>query len=297
MKQHNWSRKSMVALGVATSVWVTSAHAHMLWVNVIEARESGHYLSFIGYGHVLPMEETLVPEYGAVKLDHYDLIAPDGRRVPLGIPDTTIPARAQPAPGVTLQHGGDIGLRKVTLDKDAPAGTWQVAAATPMSFFVRYRDKQGKDKFASTPTREIGDLDKVLSATVYANFVKSQFTVGDGEPGAVKPAGHALELVPQSDLRNVRIGDSVRFKVLLAGRPLKDYGAYFTARSMSFGIDQLQHAQLKNGSGEIRVPAAGQWRVEVMKQGPTADFPGLEQYRADWDEAELAASFTFHVLP
>jgi hypothetical protein len=282
-----------------TLLWMLPApgEAHQLWINVIESQEGGHYLAFVGHGHVLPMEETLVPDYGAVVLDHYDLIAPDGTRASLRVPDQSIPAKQQIGAGATVQDGGDIGLRKITLEEESPAGTWQLAAATPMSFFVRYKDRTGVERFASTPVAQIKDLGSVVTSTVYANFMKAQFITGDGEPAQPAPIGHALELVPQSDLRQVRVGDTVRFKVLLYGKALKDYGAYFTARSMSFGLNQLQHAPLRNGTGEIRIPAAGQWRVEVMKQGPTADFPGMEQYRGDWKSAEVAATFTFHVLP
>lgn len=277
---------------------VLPSQAHSLWVNVIKSEESGHHLSFIGHGHLLPTEETLVPDWGAVKIEHYDLIAPDGRRASLGIPDQTVPPIDKTGNGASVQAGGDIGLRKIVFEPKAAAGVWQIAAATPLSYFVRYKDKSGVERFAGTPIKDIPDLGSVVSSSVYANYMKTQLTIGEVKVVTpTPPLGHALELVPQSDLGTVRAGDTVSFKVLLSGRPLKDYGAYFTARSMSFGIDQVQHARLKGGVGSLRVPSAGQWRIDVSKEAAPAEFHGMEHYATEVQELSLSASFTFDALP
>lgn len=280
-----------------TIIWSVSLLSHELWVSHVESVEGGHHMAFIGYGHRMPLEDSLVDDWGAIRLDHYDLISPENKKIPLGIPDTS-PVAVHPArQGVIVQESADLGLRKIKLDSDAEEGVYQIAGGTPMTFFTRYRDKNNRVAFAEVRPEKIEDLKEVIRTSVYGMYFKTQFYHGEAADKPVAAVGHPLEIVPVSHLQGVQVGARVTFKVLSNGRPLRDQGAYFLARNMAFDIDQPIHVKLINGEGVLRLPIGGDWRIDAYKEAPPEDFAGMDEYEGKVMSVSHSASFTFFVSP
>ena len=286
-----------IVIGSLLLIGSLSVQAHGLWLNHIESVEGGHHMVFIGFGHAFPLEDTMVDDWGAVHMEHYDLITPKGKKISLGIPEITpLSIKEQPG-GISVQEGADIGLKKLRLGDKAEQGIYQIAGGTPMTYFTSYKNKKGRVTFAEVPPDQIEDLAEVVKTSAYAMYVKTLFYNGESSFKQPDNVGHPLEIVPLSNLKGIKAGDRVSFKVLINGRPMKDYGAYFLARNMAFGIDQMIHVKLINGEGELRLPTGGQWRIEAAKEAPPEEFRGMDEYEGKVMMVSLSASFTFHAEP
>lgn len=269
-------RKSILVLAAAlAAAHSLSADAHTLWVNVVP--EAGkHVITSIGYGDTLPGSEILTPDWGAMLIESYDLVSPDGKADPLGLPKPVIQEKRALETGLTVQVDPDIGVRKVAIGAGARKGTYQVAARTPLVRVVHYRDKQGKDRYSDQPVAKLKDVAEVLETRLEMNLMKAAFVVGGWSDPA--PLGQPLEIVPLTDLSEARVGDVARFKVLLNGKAWvpAEGEAYLTAHNASFGNRWAIHSTLQAGEGEFRLPAAGQWRVDVAFRGRNTE---VDAYR------------------
>lgn len=84
-----------------------------------------------------------------------------------------------------------------------------------------------------------------------------------GEPGATrrdwaKPIGATLEIVPEQDPLNLRIGDYLGVKILRAGVPLENFAVNFVAADQS--QDHVVFTDL-NGRAQITLEANGLWLI------------------------------------
>jgi uncharacterized GH25 family protein len=148
-----------------------------------------------------------------------------------------------------------------------------------------YLNEKGRKKWAQKAMDEVRDATKVLAGMKYKSYAKAFFTVG-GEWSRPEPVGYDLELLPLTDLSGVRAGDVVRFEVSLMGKPLSTSPEksleYITAHSNAFGGPDgfFLASMLHNGKGQFRMPAAGQWVVNVYTsmdvdpEGPYRDLAG-----------------------
>ncbi|WP_031386394.1 DUF4198 domain-containing protein [Desulfonatronum thiodismutans] len=292
-------RKTIVFTVLAVLLSVVSARAHSLWINVFEshAHQPPHAMVSLGWGHVLPMDDILNSPSGNIALDRFELIDPAMART-----DLLMPGQASGEPVLTTGNfdlfAADMALQKVALKKDGAEGVYQLSAVSTASFFTQYMDTQGRPRLQMKPRDEIQDIQKILMSVKYQAFAKSFLTVGAWTDPA--PLGHGLEIIPRTDLSNLRIGDLVEVDVLFHGQPLTATAKsieYITAQGSGFGQSDgfSLFSYIINGKAQFRVQSAGQWMISVShKDDVTPDGP-LKDLVGKADQVYHGASLTFTV--
>ena len=263
--------KKITTLAIAlvfSAILSSQATAHSLWVNVHESftHPPGHAMVSLGWGHVVPMDDFLMSEAGAVTIERYDLVGPDGSATPMGLPVIKQEKVIDSKTGMAIVPG-DLGLRKVALTKETQPGTYAVVAESKASFFTGYVDENGKHKMTTKGMDEIKGAKSFDFSTQYKAVAISYIGIKKWtQPVA---AGHDLELLPATDLSRVRAGDLVKFTATLKGIPLNsDMEAirYLVMTSNTFGgpDNYMLSAYIMDGKAQIRVPTAGEWMVSVL---------------------------------
>jgi uncharacterized GH25 family protein len=240
-----------VIVGLLLIGFSSQAAAHSLWINLNESytHPPGHAIVSLGWGHVIPMDDLLVSKAGSLQLATFDLIDPDMNRTGLTLPSTKAEEIIEAQSGMTVQ-AGDLGIRKLALTKETKPGTWQTVATSKENFFTKYIDNKGRQRMAQTTMDQITNVKQVI---------------------------FSVKLMPLTDLSKVHAGDLVGFDVSFMGKPLSVKGdkiEYMTATSNTFGgPDNFSlFSYLQNGKAQFRMPAAGQWVVNVyVKQEVTKD--------------------------
>jgi uncharacterized GH25 family protein len=201
--------------------------------------------------------------------------------------------------GMTAQCG-DMGIRKLSLTDKTKPGTYQVVAASKESYFTMYLDKKGKRKMGMKPLDEVRGAHKVLFSVKYKSFAKAFFAVKNWTDP--KPLGFDLEIMPMTDLSNVHVGDVVPFQISLMGKPFSmgaDTIEYMTAHSNSFGGPDgfFLSAYILNGNAKFRMPAAGQWVVNVYVRQEVTPESDLKELVGKCTTVYYAGTISFNVKP
>ncbi|KIX10961.1 DUF4198 domain-containing protein [Dethiosulfatarculus sandiegensis] len=290
-----------LVLGLAMLFIAESASAHMFWVNAFKSEHHfpNYVTTTIGYGHALPIDDFLISGKDTIKVGEYFVAGPKGKRSDLHLAK---PAYYKPEPlskGLSAQPGS-LSANKIILSKDAAKGTYQVAAVVEPTCFTIYKNQKGRTKFALKGMDEIKDLKKTILGMACFFSGKSFFTVGSWTKP--EPLGLDLEILPQDDLSDVHVGDLVKFRVLLNGKPLSSSFKgieSISAQSPSFGASDGNEitCKLHNGMGKIRVPAAGQWVVKVWTQKKVSQDPKMAKFKNKAQVLYYASSVTFSVKP
>lgn len=288
------SRLPSLFAGAASMLLAANAHAHTMWINVIPEHER-HVLAYIAYGDAMPGSELLTPDWWPMHVERFELVAPDGARSTLGEPQLLTAQKQSLASGLQVQAGGDIAQRKFIIGPTTAKGTYQLAARTPVARVVFYVDAQGQQHYVDANLSKVPDGVTITRIQLGVNFMKAVFAVGGWTEPA--PLGLPLEIVPLSDLHAAGVGDKVRFKVLLNGKPLNpsEGEAHISAYNMSFGDRWGLVSELKYGEGEFRVPVAGLWRVDANFRGRSPDVDEMRKLEAL--PVSMETSFVFNVTP
>ena len=293
-------KKSLAVTTLLVCLAIASpATAHKLWVNLYksDAHKPAHAIASIGYGHVLPMDDIAK----AINLESYSLVDPDAKVTPLALPAESKQAPQKIKSSQMMITGGDVGARKITIPKESKPGTYQVALVGKDNYYTNFVDQKGRKRWATKSMDQLKDAKKVLGAMFYKCYAKSYFTVEKwSQP---KPLGHDLEIMPLTDLSNVRVGDKVNFKITFMGKPLtsnplKDF-EYITATSNTFGgPDKFTLAAIIfGGKGRFRIPTAGQWVVSVWHRQVVAGNPDLKHLAKKCHTVLRSATISFNVKP
>ncbi len=291
-------------ISIAIFYLSSTAFAHNFFVNITEsmAHPPGSIVTNIGWGHGLPMHDFFTGD----KLKTYGIYDPDLKKM-------NFPFDPKANSGIEKNKGkadsnfpggnmlsGDMYCRNVRFSKDAPQGTYQVAATTNKIQFSVWKNAKGRKKWGRITLDKIKGAKTIEMCLQYQSFAKSFVKVGKWtEP---KPLGHDLELIPLTDLSQVRVGDEVTFKVLLLGKPvrpdkngqpnLKAYGELYGADG-SYGL----RGRISNGIAKIRVTAPGRWLASVNMTKPVNKENGPKELIGKALETGYNASATFFVRP
>ena len=285
-------------LGTIFTLIVSSATAHTLWVNAFKSQGHlpAHVLCSIGWGHTTPLDD--LPQM--VKLTSYTLYGPDLKETPLPMPV------AKPSDSFDTDNGltvvsGDIGARKIILKEGCKPGTYQVGVKSQDNYYTHYLNKNDQTKWAMKPKDEVTDAKKLFRGMLYRATAVSYFTVEKWQ--VPQSLGYDLEILPLTDLSDIRAGDLVQFRILFRGKNLNTSPEvsieYITAASDSFGGSDsfTLSCPIFDGKGQFRMPAAGQWLVNVYtRQEVTAD-NDLKHLVKKCDTALFSSSITFKVNP
>ncbi len=281
--------------------FASPVRAHTLWVNLYEsfAHKPEHIITSLGWGHTVPMDDILDREV-PIPLDAYELFGPDMERNALPLPVLEKEKKKiKNGSGLEILCG-DLGARTFTLTDKTRPGTYQVTAVTRANYYSMYLDKEGKRKWASKPMDEIEGAQKVLSGMKYKAFAKAFFAIKNWTDP--KPLGHDLEIMPETDLSNVHVGDLVPLGVLFTGKPLvgtPENMHYITATSNTFGGPDgfFLAARVWNGKAQFRMPTAGQWVVNIYVIQDVAKDPALKNLKGKCSSVWYAGTLSFQVKP
>lgn len=292
----NTIQKTLLGLLFSTS----SLFAHALWINSFESSlgHGGRYtMVSVGWGHELPMGDKLNSTNGKIAINDFNFYEPDLKKHKLYKP-VFKPQKA------TLENKGfdifkaDLATQKIALKEEAKKGVYQFEVKTKPTYYTMYLDSKNRQRLKLKPIDKLKDVKKVIASFKYQGYAKSYLTVDKWkEPKAL---GHDLEIIPLTDLSNVKVGDLVEFKVAFKGKPVSNGPKgirYATFWSSTFGQDDgvRLYAYIKNGKTSFRVPSNGQWIVNThTEQNVTKDNEVKELY-GKTKALMNAASITFKV--
>lgn len=293
---------SISAIAVAGLLNSTPAHAHDFFVSTVQStgHPPGHFTAIIGWGHALPIDSFLAGN----RLKSYSLYDPQMNKIDFPFdPETNMVGENSKGvdypdlPGVNIRSG-DIFSRQVSFTNDSPRGTYQVAAVKKRTQFSVWKDSKGKQRWGRKPMDEIKDAKEILVSRIYQSFAKAFATHGKWtQPEAL---GHALEIIPLTDLSQVKKGDFVSFRVLKMGKPVQTDGATEKPVLELFG-NHFCHdkkcgviGRIRNGIATIRIPEAGQWIAIVKIRTPVTKKAGPKHLVGKFLEVGYHSTITFN---
>ncbi len=276
-----------------------TAQAHSLWINCFEshAHKSHHAMLSLGWGHALPMDDTLNSPNGRIAVDRFEIFDPAMGRTDLIKPPFNVAKPEAQTTNFDL-FAADLAARKIALKEGSAKGVYQMSAVSTPNFYTRYIDKDGKPRLKMKPRDEVKDIAKIIMSVKFQAFAKSYMTLGLwADP---EPLGHGLEIIPRTDLSNLRHGDLVEVDVLFYGEPLTTTAKsleYITASSAGFGQPDgfALMSYIMDGKARFRVQSSGQWAIMVNhKDDVTPDGP-LKDLLGKASQVYHSASLTFTV--
>jgi uncharacterized GH25 family protein len=259
-----------------------SVLAHNLWLN------PGNYYPQvgstvdigIGWGHKYPANRT-DQEFKEGRMEEIKAVDPDGLTVNL------------------VQES--VSLYKLKVEK---AGAYLVTARIKPGFFTKTPDG-----------RKWGDKKSVPDPIKCTNFhieAKTVIIAGGDEKNLSRAAGQTLELIPFTDLHNLKKGDKFTVKVLFEGKPLSgipiratyagfegaDVGGHAPSEKSGPGKDvrkgpgqappekghhPVRHFPVKtvsDGQGQavVQLDKAGYWMIMLSHRPPYPDKETCDEY-------------------
>jgi uncharacterized GH25 family protein len=220
---------------------------------------------FIGYGDSLPVDEFV---HGK-EIERYECQKPSGSTVRLKLEDHSLQAN------------------EVKLDEP---GIYQFLAIRKPTFFSRIKGPDGKFSVQRVPKT---DVKLTPGSTIEASgrsqvFLKAIATVGEVSGKAAARLGHALEIVPLTEVDQLRVGHPARFQVLHEGHPLPKVKVTLVSvvANLRGGAEKEVEADAE-GIVELKLGEPGTWVLEVSHKAP-ASGDARESYDQEFYYASLA---------
>ncbi len=215
-------------------------------------------------------------------------------------PDRIVAARVVTADASVAVR--NLSVRGTSLRLDHPAtGTGQHLVGVQLvprsvrespASFRRYLDLEGAPEARLRYERE-GLLPRVGGDSItrrYAKYAKTVIEVGRGPRAFQRRLDHPLEFVPLSDPAALRVGDTLRVRLVLLGTPAT--AAYLHAGSVPVAPSALTDTATArraaasdvklqtdaSGVASVVVTRPGLWNVRTLQIVPAAKGSG-----ADWD--------------
>lgn len=178
-----------------------------------------------------------------------------------------------------------------------PAGSYVIAMVTnyatsdlPALRFNDYAKVEGLTPILEARTRA-GTTDRP-GREIYSRRAKAIVEVGDGDAGAAavtRALGLSLEITPMRNPYRMGKDRTLPVQVLFEGRPLA--GALVKLNSLEFDMKPVAERRTDAaGRATFRVPATGDWQLNVIWSKPIAGDP-----RGDFDTT--FSSLTFGYFP
>jgi uncharacterized GH25 family protein len=293
--------KATCSILALTALCASSVSAHALWVNINEsfAYPPGHVITSLGWGHAMPLGDFLSSKSGNLEIEQYCLVGPDNSISKIVLPDIKHEASTTSKTGMSIVPG-DLGLRKISLTDKTMLGTYQVAAESKATYFTGYVDAKGNNRMATKPMDKIKDAQSFNFSMRYKTMAKSYFSIKKWTPP--KPFGYDLEIMPETDMTNVKAGDLVKFSVTLKGTPLtcdRKGIHYLHMTSNTFGgpDNYMLAAYIMNGKAQIRVPTPGAWCASVTVEKVVTKDNQLKELAKKCQSINYAATVSFTAKP
>jgi len=283
---------------LAAVLGLSSLSAHTFWVTSTGSFEHapGHALVGLGWGHVLPFDDRL--NSGRVHVDEFSITSPDNEKTLLKVPtDEGIEATNETKDFEVFD--ANVGLQKIGLKKDSTKGTYLIHAKQKPTFYTHFIDTKDRKRIKLTTKDKIKNIKKVLFSVKWEGYGSSYLTLGKWSEQKAKNKG--FEIVPKSDLSNLKAGDMVEFEVLFYGKPYDKVAKKGEAKLTLFSnpISQGEGLSLTapvyKGIAKFAVPSKGQWMImaildqKVKKEGELKDLHGKV------NSVMFSSTLTFHV--
>ncbi len=264
------------SITLATVLSLSSLSAHSLWINSFESfnHKPGHTTVSLGWGHALPLDDILNSPNGKVLVEEFSIVSPSGEKMNLNIPKSKNAQATKTSKNLEV-FDSQVGLQKIALKKDSQKGVYKLEAKSKSTFYTQYIDTKDRRRLKLKSKDKLKDIKKVLMSVKYEAFANSYLTLGNKWENP-KVTNKGLEIIPKSDLSNIKVGDLVEFEVLFYGKSLNSNAKsmnYIAASSNTFGQKDgyALMSYIKEGKAQIRVQSAGQWIVscnhkEVVKK-------------------------------
>jgi uncharacterized GH25 family protein len=264
MRKTNFLR---ILVGLVICLCPAVLSAHSFWINCYEslAHAPGHVMLSLGYGHGIPMDDLLDSPGAKLRVDSYELVAPDMRRTGLPLPAEGEETGIKTVSDIIVR-GGDLGIRKLSFTETTGDGVYQIGAVSKPDFYTFYVNEKGRKKWVIESMDQVENAREIIQSSKYKAMAKAYFAKGRWhEP---KPLGHDLEIIPLTDLTSVKAGDMVKFKVLFMGKKFSSIPSKkerITVVSNTFGGPDGFYLgdDIQRGEAAIRIPTPGQWVATV----------------------------------
>ncbi|RUL82810.1 DUF4198 domain-containing protein [Tautonia sociabilis] len=226
---------------------------------------------FIGWGHLLPVDELVAAEDMAA----YRLHPPSGS-----------------ATALTLS-GRSLQANEPTLEEP---GVYQVEATRKPSIFTAYTKADGSRSFEPLPKDEV-DLPEGAKLDLSARSVqcaKALILCGPDAPaGPIAPLGHPLEIVLESTPgpKGFSPDEPVRARVLFHGDPVAGIKVFAASTSLNpSGAAETSVETDSEGRVSLDLYEPGTWVLEAYHN---VDAP--EEFRTSFDSDSFLATFSIPV--
>lgn len=242
--------KQLLQAGLAASVLIaTSASAHYPWLiasNYTPAKGASA-TAYIGSGHVFPLEAFMPAD----RLGSISLVGPDGKKHDLQSQD---------------------GVNYPTPELNS-TGNYVLLATQTSSYFTR--TTKGNHRQSKK------GLDGVLGCSYSSNNMKAILNVGNDDNGqADKRHGQVLEIVPLSDVTELRVGDFMDVQISLRDEPYRGmvfatYAGFSNEGAYAYTVEANSE-----GKASIRLLHPGKWlvRANVRQPYPDSSVCDVESY-------------------
>lgn len=264
----------------------TTLTAHNFFINLSEsmAHKPGSVATSIGWGHAMPMDDFFMGN----SLQSYLVYDPSMKKMDLNFDPKAnegmeeLYYKKEPSkefPSATIFEG-DSFTRKIKFNNNSEQGTYQVVASTKKIHFSMWKDEKGRVKWGRVYLDEIKNAKEIMYSSNFQSFAKAYISFGKwSEPAVI---GHDLELIPITDLSNVKVGDVVEFKVLFLKEPLSETQNMdpweIKAYNQFFGADgsYFVGSFIMNGKAKFKVNSQGYWLATITMQKPVNENFGKE---------------------
>ncbi len=220
---------------------------------------------YLSWGHRLPIDDLI----DGATLERYDLLAPSGASTALKREDLSLQANV-------------VEVKEM--------GTYQVLVGRKAGIYTYVFDEEGSRVLKRGPKTAFKDskIDHALRSQQYA---KALIVVGPASTEPVKAAGLPIEIVPLDGPAAWQCGKTLRFQVLLEGKPLS--AVELTARYVGFKPDSgwcYATTTNRDGQAQVRPSQPGTWVLKVNKKRHTK---GAEREQYDLDS--FTATLTLEI--
>lgn len=295
VKINEGSIMKIFTMSVASMAIISSLSAHSLWVNSFESlggKRSSVTVS-LGWGDKLPVSDSL----SSLRIEEFSVSSPNNEKTMLNIPQLKDKKPSIQATAFDV-YDSDIALQKIILKGQSPKGVYTVSANTHPTIYTKYINTKDEKVSSRKTMDEIDDAKEILKSIKYQAFAKTYFNTGKWTEQ--QPINTKLEIIPKSDLSNVKVGDLVKFEVLFNGKALKkdtNGMKYIKAFSSTFGQRDkfFLMSYIINGQAQIRVQSKGQRIVSCNhKEKVTKDGKLKDMYKKV-NSLSYGATITFQV--
>ncbi len=259
-------RKLLITASLVVALFA-SAHAHDLFIKL-----DTYFLRPNSQATMRLLNGSFRASEGAVARDRMrdvSLVAPDGK---ISHPEATMWRDEGKTSLLNLQTGN--------------AGTYVVGVSTkPREIDLKAKDFNeylAHDGLPDTlaARRKNSELSKDVRER-YSKHVRAIFQIGDARTDAYKtPLGYPVEIIPQQNPYDLRVGQRLEVLCTLEGRPLADQFVLAGRETRGRMSRETSARTDANGIARFKLSGAGKWYVKMIHMTPVTN--GDVNYESKW---------------